>query len=157
MTSPQISRRTLLAAGAAVVLTASNTMNAAAAVTGGRRQSAATPNNLQASAKQGSASVSVEVGSVPDMAQLRYTITNVGSGTDTFTLSFTDQKTGKESKKHSHRLGKGQQARLEQYGPLTHSFMVNVTQSDGSSFNLGPLGPAAQSPGPAVGITVPPQ
>lgn len=154
MTTPQISRRTFLAAGALVAVATPTT--AYAASTPAPRRPARSAVRQDVTTRQGDASVTVSLTPIQDVTAIDYTITNIGFLPDTFTVSTTDLNDGRMSRKLSYELDPGESASDEVYGSLNHSFQLNVCQSDGTCFTVGPVGPAAQVGGPARGITAAP-
>jgi hypothetical protein len=153
MTKPQITRRRLLTAGAATALVAAVPAAASAAgrpAPAKRRTRAAIRPEL--TGQQGNASVTVTVTPVQDGTAIDYTITNVGMTADTFTVSTTDLNNGRVSRKLTYQLDPGDSDSAEVYGALNHTFQINVCQSDGTCFVVGPVGPSAQAAGPARGI-----
>ena len=155
MTTPQITRRGLLAA--AVVVAAVPGTAAAAATprpkpAAGRGTRAAVRDDVTVTGSQGNASVTVSVRTVQDVTAIDYTITNVGVIADTFTVWTTDLDDGRQSRKLYYNLAAGDSDAAEVYGRLNHSFQVNVCQSDGTCFTVGPIGPVAQISGPARGL-----
>lgn len=94
--------------------------------------------------QQGNASITVTVLPVQDVTAIHYTITSVGSVSDTFTIWYSDLNNGRESRKLSYPLNPGESASAEVYGRVNHNFLVNVCQSDGTCFTVGPVGPGPQ-------------
>jgi hypothetical protein len=159
MTIPQISRRSLLAAAAVAVVARPA---AAAAATSPRPkprahavQSAAVRQDVQG--QQGNAYITVSLTPEQDVAAIRYMIANVGTVPDTFTVWYTDMNNGRQSRKLTYTLGPSEFANATVYGSLNHIFLINVCQSDGTCFTVGPIGPAAQIAGPAHGLTAGPK
>ena len=138
---PDISRRSLLTA--ATIALASGGGTAAAAAEAGRkpRPRAALPNPRDTGGEQGNAAITVSLLNTQDVTEIQYTITNVGAAPDTFTVWYTDQNNGRQSRKLTYTLDPGDSANDEVYGPVNHSFVINVCQSDGSCFTVGPVGP----------------
>ena len=150
---PRITRRTLLTT--APVALAPGPTEARAA---DRRPRAASPDPQDTQGQQGNASITLYVNQAQDVAAIHYTITNIGSGSDTFTVWYTDLNNGRQSRKLTYPLGPGQGASAEVYGTVTHAFVVNVCQSDGACFAVGPVGlvPSAAN-APAHGLKVAPE
>ena len=146
---PEITRRIFLTA--ATLALASGSGAAAAASPEPR---AATPRPRETTSQQGNASITVDVSSGRDVTLIRYTITNVGTAPDTFTVWHTDQVSGRVSRKIAYSLGPNEGATAEVYGRINHSFVVNVCQSDGACFAVGPVGPVPSAGiGPARGMS----
>jgi hypothetical protein len=157
MTMPQISRRSLLAAAAIAVVARPA---AAAAATSPRPKphaKARAAGRQDVQSRQGNADITVSLTPEQDVAAIRYMIANVGAVPDTFTVWYTDLNNGRQSRKLSYTLGPGELANATVYGSLNHSFLINVCQSDGMCFAVGPVGPAAQIAGPAHGLTAGPK
>lgn len=91
--------------------------------------------------QEGNASVTVTLSPDQDVTVIRYTITNVGSAPDTFTVWYSDLDNGRQSRKLVYPLNPGESASAEVYGHPDHTFLVNVCQSDGTCFTVGPVGP----------------
>jgi hypothetical protein len=157
----QITRRTLLtaatsAATAAATATIALTPGMTAAATAGPRPHAATPGPRDTEVRQGNASITIFLNEAQDVAAIHYTITNVGSGPDTFRVWYTDFDNGRQSRKLTYSLGPGDSARAEVYGSVNHTFLVNVCQTDGTCFTVGPIGPVPSGgAAPARGLDVP--
>ena len=146
---PKITRRAFLATATAALASGSAT---AAADTGAPASSRVRPADQ---AQQGNASVTVALTPVQDVTMISYTITDIGSVPDTFTIWYSDLDNGRQSRHLSDPLNPGESASANVYGHLDHTFLLNVCQSDGSCFSVGPLGP-----GPAavpLGIRARPQ
>jgi hypothetical protein len=161
MTKPQFTRRSFLAVGAATAVVVAAPACAAASSkptpnTSTRHTTrSATPTN-DVTVTQGNASITVSLRAVQDVTAIDYTITNVGPIGDEFTVSTTDLNDGRQSRKLNYSLEPGDSDSAEVYGRLQHSFQVNVCQSDGTCFTVGPIGPASQTPSAARGITAGP-
>ncbi|HET9168519.1 MAG TPA: hypothetical protein VFN97_03750 [Actinospica sp.] len=165
MTTPQITRRGLLTA-AVLVAAVPGTAAAAPAkpAPAAAKAAPAAPSHhprstgvrTDVTGSEGNASVTVSVMPVQDVTAIDYTITNVGVIADTFTVWTTDLDNGRQSRKLYFNLDAGDSDSAEVYGRLNHSFQVNVCQSDGTCFTVGPVGPAAQIGGPARGLTARP-
>ena len=140
MNLSEITRRTFLATTAATTAVALASGPATAAAAGPRRP--ARPRIRQdVQDQQGNAGITVSVTLTQDVTVIDYTITDVGSIPDTFTVWYTDLNNGRQSRKLHYPLDPGQSASAEVYGSLNHSFLVNVCQSDGTCFSVGPVGP----------------
>lgn len=153
---PQISRRSLLAAAAVAVVARPA---AAAAATSPRPKPHAQSRSAlrqDVQSQQGNAYITVSLTPEQDVAAIRYMIANVGTAQDTFTVWYTDVDNGRQSRKLSYTLGPGESANATVYGSLNHIFLINVCQSDGLCFTVGPIGPAGQIAGPARGLTARP-
>jgi len=149
----EITRRTLLTAATIALVAGTGTAAAAS-----RTPRAASTGLRDVQTQQGNASVAVSVSSGRDVTLIRYTITNVGSSPDTFTVWHTDQNNGRQSRKLAYTIGAGQSRTGEVYGRINHSFVVNVCQSNGTCFAVGPVGPIASLGfGPARGMNARPQ
>ena len=131
----QITRRTLLAT-APVALAP----GPAAAFLADPKSRAASLDPRDTEGRQGNASITLFVNQAQDVAAIHYTITNVGSAPDTFTVWYTDLNNGRQSRKLVYPLDSAQSASAEVYGTVTHTFVVNVCQSDGACFAVGPVG-----------------
>lgn len=90
----------------------------------------------------GNASITVSLSPDQDVTVIRYTITDVGSVPDVFTVWYSDLDNGRQSRRLVYPLDPGGSASAEVYGRSNHSFLVNVCQSDGTCFTVGPLGPS---------------
>jgi hypothetical protein len=139
MNLPEITRRTFLAT--TTVALASGSTAAAAA---GPRPPARPRIRQDVQDQQGNAGITISVTPAQDVTEIDYTITDVGSVPDTFTVWYTDLKNGRQSRKLSYPLNPGESASAEVYGSLNHSFLVNVCQSDGTCFSVGPVGPGPE-------------
>lgn len=133
---PTITRRAFLATSTAVL--ASGSATAAAA---GRSEPAISRTRQDVQAQQGNASITVTLTPVQDVTMISYTITDIGSVPDTFTVWYSDLDNGRESRHLAYPLNPGESASANVYGHLDHTFLVNVCQSDGTCFSVGPLGP----------------
>jgi hypothetical protein len=156
MTMPQISRRSLLAAAAVAVVARPA---AAAAATSPRPKPHAQSRAVvrqDVQGQQGNAYITVSLTPEQDVAAIRYMIANVGTAPDTFTVWYTDENNGRQSRKLTYSLDPSGLASATVYGSLNHTFLINVCQSDGTCFTVGPIGPAAQNGGPARGLTARP-
>ena len=148
---PEITRRGFLTAATLALASASGTAAVAAAAPKPR---AASPGPRDTHAQQGNASITVDVSSGRDVTLIRYSLTNVGTGPDPFTVWHTDQNNGRASRKLLYSLGPYASASAEVYGRINHSFVVNVCQSDGACFTVGPVGPVPSAGiGPARGMS----
>jgi hypothetical protein len=155
MTAPQITRRTFLAA--TTVAVAARPATATAAATPAPRHPTRSAARQDITTQQGNASITVYLVPVQDVTAINYTITNIGVLPDTFTVSTTDLDNGRQSRELTFDLDPGESSSAEVFGSLNHSFQLNVCQSDGTCFTVGPVGPAAQSGGPARGLTARPK
>lgn len=154
-TRPEISRRTLLTAATLALASGPGT---AAAASRRRRARSAVPRPRDTGGQQGNASITVSLTTAQDVTAIHYTITDIGADPDTFTVWYTDQNNGRQSRKLTYALDPGESASAKVYGPLNHSFVVNVCQSDGTCFTVGPVGPAPSSGnGPARGLDARPK
>ena len=153
MTTQQITRRAFLAATAIVAVAVPATT--AAAATPSPKHSTRAAVREAITTTQGNASVTVSASVVQDVTAINYTITDISPLPDTFTVSVTDLNNGRQSRKIAYALGSGDSASAIVYGALNHTFQVNVCQSDGTCFTVGPIG-ATQTGGPAQGITAGP-
>ncbi len=151
---PTITRRALLVGATAALASGSATAAAAA----GRSAPTLSRIRQDVVAQQGNASITVSLNPVQDVMMISYTITNIGTAPDVFTVWYSDVDNGRQSRQLSYPLNPGESASAQVYGHLNHSFLVNVCQSDGTCFSVGPISPG---PGPAaipLGIRVrPPQ
>ena len=148
----KVSRRgfVAVAAAGAVVLTAPNALAASdsdsttgsPATTPPAVPSTTKPPavSLSASGQQGTAKASVSVSRLSDVLAIRYTITNIGHAADSYTVSYTDGATGRNSRDTLVSLDAQQTQNAVLYGSLDHSFTLNVGLSDGTQFTLGPVG-----------------
>jgi hypothetical protein len=68
------------------------------------------------------------------------TFVNTGSDAATVTASYTDLYTYRQSRLHTVEVPAGETQTLELYGSLTHQFMIEVCQTDGTCIELGPVG-----------------
>jgi hypothetical protein len=149
-TTQSITRRIFLSAAVAAAMTAALPAADAGAATAspataGPGPRALSPAPREAKGQQGNASITTSVGPEPDVTSILYTIANVGSAADTFTVWYSDQNTGRQSRKLVYALEPGEYKSGEVYGRVNHSFLMNVCQSDGTCFTVGPIGPAVQS------------
>ena len=152
---PDISRRSLLTAATIALISGGGTAAAAAAAQAGRkpRPRSPLPAPRDTGAEQGNAAITVSPATTQDVTKIQYTITDVGSAPDTFTVWYTDQNNGRQSRKLTYTLDPGDSASDVVYGPVNHSFVINVCQSDGSCFTVGPVGPGpSASNAPARGL-----
>ena len=154
---PQISRRSLLAAAAVAVV--ARPAAAAAAASPHPKPHAQSRSALRqdVQGQQGNAYITVSLTPEQDVAAIRYLIANVGTVPDTFTVWYTDMNNGRQSRKLSYTLAPSESANATVYGSLNHIFLINVCQSDGMCFTVGPIGPAGQFAGPARGLTAGPK
>jgi hypothetical protein len=157
MTMPQISRRSLLAAAAVAVVARPAAAAAAASPSPKPRARSRSAVLQDVQGQQGNAYITVSLTPEQDVAAIRYMIANVGTVTDTFTVWYSDQNNGRQSRKLTYTLGPSAFANATVYGSLNHTFLINVCQSDGTCFTVGPIGPAAQIAGPAHGLTAGPK
>lgn len=155
MTTHQISRRTFLSATAVALAVGPATAAAAAMPSPGHGTRSVVRQDI--TTEQGNASITVSVWMVQDVTTIDYTITNVGILADTFTVWTVDLNNGRASRKIAYALDAGASVSAEVYGRLNHSFQVNVCQSDGTCFSVGPVGPASEFGGPAQGLTAGPE
>lgn len=153
---PQISRRNFLAV-AAVAVAARPAAAAAAASPRPKRRAALRQDVQVVQGEQGNAYITVTLAPEQDVAAIRYMIANVGSVPETFTVWYSDQNNGRQSRKLTYSLDPSGIASATVYGSLNHTFLINVCQSDGMCFTVGPVGPAAQIAGPARGLTARPK
>lgn len=131
----KITRRTFLAV-ATVAMAA-----APAAAAAGPWPSAQSRIRHDVQDQGGNASITVSLSPDQDVTVIRYTITDVGSVPDTFTVWYSDIDNGRQSRKLVYPLDPGESASAEVYGHPNHTFLVNVCQSDGLCFTVGPVGP----------------
>lgn len=99
--------------------------------------------SLSASGQQGTAKASVSVSRLSDVLAIRYSVTNIGRAADSYTVSYTDGSTGRNSRDTLIQLDAQQTQNAVLYGSLDHSFTLNVGLSDGTQFTLGPVGKLA--------------
>jgi len=137
---PKISRRGFLTAavGAAVIVTPD--CGADAAVNRGPGTTSPQPQPSAASGKQGTVSASVSVLPQEDVVAIEYTITNVGSHPDNYTVSYVDEVSGRRSRKEVLHLSPGETRTGVLYGGLNHDFTLRVDLSDGTELSVGPVG-----------------
>jgi len=151
---PHLSRRTLLTAATLALTPGSATATAAA----GRKPRAAPPRPRDTQGQQGNASITVFLSQAQDVTAIHYTITDIGSTPDTFTIWYTDLRNGRQSRKLTYPLDPGESASAEVYGSVNHTFLVNVCQSDGTCFAVGPVGPVPSiGNAPARGLNLSPR
>lgn len=142
-----LSRRELLTVSAAwaAVLTVGDTAWAAPEPT--RSAAAApTPSVTPSSASYSNSAFQFDVfvRPVQDLLAIRFTITNSSPAVDSFTVSYIDNRTSRQSRLHSLSLAPGERQIVELYGGLDRSFNVKVCQ--GSAGNCATVGPVT-SPG----------
>lgn len=135
-----VSRRGFLVAAAACAVTLAPAVSAASSAS-----AACTPNPnpaapLSATGKLGTASVSVRVTEFQDVTAIHYGVTNVGSAADTYLVSYTDTVSGMESGTVTVTLAPGQSQVGVLYGSLSHTFVLYINLSDGSTLELEPVG-----------------
>jgi hypothetical protein len=81
---------------------------------------------------------------VQDLLAIRYTVTNSGGNTvEAFTLSYIDNRTGRQSRLHNLSLGPGEKQMMDLYGGLDRTFNAKVCR--GSSGECVVIGPVASS------------
>ena len=153
---PQISRRSLLTAAAVAVVARPAAAAAAASPHPEPHAQSRSAIRQDVQGQQGNAHITVSLTPEQDVTAIRYTISNVGTAPDTFTVWYTDLNNSRQSRKLSYSLAPSGLASATVYGSLNHIFLINVCQSDGMCFTVGPVGPAAQIGGPARGLTARP-
>ena len=127
---PVVTRRTVLvAATGALVLRP------------GFVASAATPTPIpnHAHGQQGSIDIDVHMETEQDVAGIAYTVTNIGTVRDTFTVSYTDQFNQRVSKARTLHLAPGAKRTLEVHGHIDHAIVVQVCSADGTCLSVGPV------------------
>jgi hypothetical protein len=139
----EITRRAFLTTALATTAVALASVPASAAAAGPPSR-ARSRDKQDVQVQQGNASITVTVLPEQDVTAIDYTITDVGSVPDTFTIWYSDLNNGRESRKIDYPLNPGESASAEVYGRLNHDFLVNVCQSDGTCFTVGPVGPGPQ-------------
>jgi hypothetical protein len=144
-----ISRRELLTLSAAwaTVLTAGDTAWAAASEPASSPAASPAPSPRtpsSASYADSAFQFGVFVRPVQDLQAIRFTIANSGSAVDAFTLSYIDNRTGRESRRHVMSLGPGEKREKDLYGGLDRAFNAKVCRA--SSGNCVVIGPVTSSP-----------
>jgi len=142
---PKISRRGFLTivVGAAVIVTPD--CGADAAVNPGPGTTSPQPRPSAASGKQGTVSASVSVLPQQDVVAIEYTVTNVGSRPDNYSVSYVDEVNGRRSRAEVLHLSPGQTRTGVLYGGVNHYFTLRVGLSDGTELRLGPVGERASA------------
>lgn len=80
---------------------------------------------------------------VQDLLAIRFTVTNSSPAVASFTLSYIDNRTSRESRRHNLALGPGEKHAMDLYGGLDRTFNAKVCR--GSSGNCVVIGPVATS------------
>lgn len=145
--SHTLSRRQLLtlSAACATVLTVGDTAWADPEPARGAAASPAPAATTPSSASYADSAFrfDVFVRPVQDLLAIRFTVANSGSAVDSFILSYIDNRTGRESRKHTLSLGPGEKHEMDLYGGLDRTFNAKVCR--GSSGTCVVIGPVASS------------
>lgn len=141
-----VSRRALLTLSAAwaTVLAVGDVTRAAVSVPRPRRRTASrhglSPNQPNASFADSAFQIDVFARPVQDLVAVRITVSSTGSADDVFTLSYTDNKTSRESRPRVLPVAAGQSQFMDLYGGLDRTFTVKVCRgSTGECILLGPV------------------
>jgi hypothetical protein len=141
----ELSRRTLLIATTTLTLVppgrAAATPGPAPAGVGSHSPLAAGSPLSLSSGNLGNLQVSVYARATQDVLAMLLTFVNTGGDAATVTASYTDLFTGRQSRLHTVEVPAGATQTLELYGALTHEFVIDVCQTDGTCIELGPVGP----------------
>lgn len=144
---PIISRRGFLTivVGAAVIVTPD--CGAQAAVSPGPSNTSPQAQRTAASGKKGAASATVSLLQQEDVVAIQYSVKNVGSSSDVFTVSYVDEVTGRRSRAEALYLAPGESKTGVLYGGINHNFTLRVGVPDGTELSVGPVGksPAIKS------------
>jgi hypothetical protein len=100
---------------------------------------APTPVPNHAHARQGSIDIDVRMEFEQDVARIAYTVTNVGTVKDTYTVWHVDQFNQRASKQRTLHLAPGATKSIELHGHILHAFVVHACSSDGTCLSLGPV------------------